>query len=182
MKRIEIINKVYIAKRHSGKKRAFMKLTVCLCLVFIILSLIIGKGLTAAIAPVSLLLAINLGGLAAIKSRGEYQSVPCVISITDSQISIENQEIDRHNGLGICSETTIFDWLEIKTIHYSSVLNSVRFNGNGNRITCWRGAGEKERKKTQSISVDYIYFDNENRTVILDEIKTHSLSDIIMVD
>ena len=167
-KTFELVNKVYVSQKQKTKRRFLLKVAVCLCLLFIVISLVVGKGINASLAPVSLLLAVSLAGLASVKQQGVYKSVPCILHL-GAELKIENNSLDREDSLGVRNEVFTIQRNNIESVEYSDELNALRIVGAGEKRIVW--ISRKGRNdKIQKCRVAYVYLDPYNKNEILDAI------------
>lgn len=165
-KELNLINKVYVSRKQKSKRRTIFKISTSICLLFILISLIVGNGINASLAPVSLLLAVSLGGLATNKESGIYKTCPCKIVFND-KIYISNQDLDREDSLGVRNEHISFEYKDIDEIQYSAELNSVRICGKGSKTIEWISRQNREPKITLA-KVAYIYLNDFNKSEIIE--------------
>ena len=169
-KELNLINKVYVSRKQKSKRRTLFKISTSICLLFILISLIVGKGINASLAPISLLLAVSLGGLATNKESGIYKTCPCKILFND-KIYISNQDLDREDSLGVRNECISFEYKDVDEIEYSAELNSIRVCGKGSKTIEWISRGNRE-PKTMPVKVAYIYLNDFNKAEIVETFKT----------
>lgn len=176
----EILNKVFISGKQKSKRRTLFKIIISISFVFILISLIVGKEMIAAIAPVSLPLAVSFSGLAGYKVQGVYKNCPCNI-ILGQELIIENKELDREDSLGMRNEKFVINNNDIEEVQYSTELNSLKIVGNGKKEITWitRAARQPKHKSTR---VAYIYLDNYNKKELLEVFKNYLLVSITQVN
>lgn len=169
-KKINLINKVYVSRKQKSKRRTIFKISTSICLFFILISLVVGKGINASLAPVSLLLAVSLGGLATNKESCIYKTCPCKILFND-KLYISNQDLDREDSLGVRNEHISFEYKDVDEIQYSAELNSIRICGKGTKTIEWISRKNQE-PKIMLAKVAYIYLNDFNKSEIIEAFET----------
>ena len=161
----DIINVVYIREKKGNKKRIVYRLVFFLCLLYIVISLLMGNGILPSIAPIALMLAISLGNLSSGK-KGKYKPVAATITLTGEHLEVIYDSIDREDGLGLRREVYLFPWAKVSKAYYAEGITSIRIEGQGYRRICWR-SGKRRRDRNDQVRFINLYVDKDNNGELL---------------
>ena len=167
MKTYSIINKVYCEKAPKNKLNTARKVVVGICAFIIIVSLMMGQGISGMNLGVFALLLVNLGSLS--PSKGGYQSVMADVIISDSSLQIVDKNLFENDNKNARNEYYVFEKEDIEKICYSEELISLCIIGKGYRRIEW--LTKKYRPDTNlCVNKGYIYGTSDQIHDIMDTI------------
>lgn len=108
-----------------------MKAALVLCVVVILLGLMTGHSLLAAISPVSVALAYLLLRVGSKKEQVVHVPVECQIQLDEQLLQITYPHLDRRDGKGTRQEQWRFRPAQLKKVHCSLTHQFLRFEGGG---------------------------------------------------
>lgn len=130
------ISMVHLRRRRPGA--LLMKLAWVLCLLVVLVGLLEGKGLIAAIAPVGVALAYLCVRVDAPSKETAALPVSTQVELTADELRVTRQDIDRQDNKGPYTEVIVFPFTSITRTTFYKQPNMIMFEGSGTRTVTYR--------------------------------------------
>lgn len=127
---------VHLRRRRPGA--LLMKLAWVLCLLVVLVGLLEGKGLIAAIAPVGVALAYLCVRVGAPSKETAALPVSTQVELTADELRVTRQDIDRQDNKGPYTEVIVFPFTSITRTTFYKQPNMIMFEGSGTRTVTYR--------------------------------------------